>query len=475
MGGGLMELVAKGAQDIFLTGNPKVTYFKSIYKRHTNFSIETIEQTFTGVLDFNQKRIVSTINRQGDLLAGITIEIDLPIMEGKNSTNTNSLYWVRSIGNYIIDNVQLEIGGQIIDTVYGEWMEIWNELTLPSSKQNGYNEMIGKDLISTKEHTLIIPLQFWFCRNIGSALPLVALQYHEVKIYLNLRSFQECWRKSLKKFTVTSTNTNPGTFSIAGTEDITTNYIGGKFVFENDETEYEIASTDSTAETITLTSSIPSSVSSKTAYIIENQPKQDYSLKDVRIYCDYIFLDTNERKFFAQNKHVYLIEQLQYNGISSYESTQGNIKIPLEFNHPCKELFWVNQRNFIKSLNGGFHYSKNPEIESSLVANEPIIKDSLLFINGQERFEIRKENHFRLEIPYKVHTRIPDNFIYVYSFCLKPEQNQPSGSCNFSRLDSSELVINYEAGISNSITRIYALNYNILNIKNGMGGLAYSN
>ena len=93
-------------------------------------------------------------------------------------------------------------------------MEIWNELTLPSSKLNGYNEMIGKDLIATKEHTLIIPLQFWFCRNIGSALPLVALQYHEVKIYLNLRSFQECWRKSLKKFTVTSTNTNPGTFSI---------------------------------------------------------------------------------------------------------------------------------------------------------------------------------------------------------------------------------------------------------------------
>ena len=161
--------------------------------------------------------------------------------------------------------------------------------------------------------------------------------------------------KSLKKFTVTSTNTNR-TFSIAGTEDITTNYIGGKFVFDDDETEYEIASTDSTAETITLTSSIPSSVTSKTAYIIENQPKQDYSLKDVRIYCDYIFLDTNERKFFAQNKHVYLIEQLQFNGISSYESTQGNIKIPLEFNHPCKELFWVNQRNFIKSLSGGFHF-----------------------------------------------------------------------------------------------------------------------
>ena len=205
MTGGLLELVAKGAQDIFLTGNPSVTFFKSIYKKHTNFSFESVQQSIVGDQNFG-KSLNCKLDRKGDLLSGITLEIDLPLIESENQEiegTTKYLEWIDSIGHYIIDEVSINIGEQEIDKHYGEWMEIWNELTLNEEHSSGYKQMVGKTGTRIKDKTtLIIPLQFWFCRNIGSALPLAALQYHEVKIILKLRDFESLWHQDIAKFNV---------------------------------------------------------------------------------------------------------------------------------------------------------------------------------------------------------------------------------------------------------------------------------
>ena len=478
MGGGLMELVAKGAQDIYLTGNPNVTYFKSVFKRHTNFSMETIQQSFSGDLNFG-KKLNATIKRTGDLLSGITLEIDLPAITGKRS---KPLYWTNAIGHTIIRNVELEIGGTIIDKQYGEWMEIWSELTTNESHMAGYKTMIGKNntsqgILANEKKKLIVPLQFWFCKNIGLALPLVALQYHEVKVYVDLRPFNECWKKTVKRYYVEVDSSNQQQINIisGGTGDINSTFStddvfnGQKLIWEEDGKE-ETVSSRVDSDTIQMTSN---SVTGRTGYmyLLIDEPDKNYDLDDIRIYCDYIYLDTNERKYFAQNSHVYLIEQVQFNGNTSYNLAQESNKIPIEFNHPCKELFWVSQIDLCKTFNNHINFSNSVDEDES---DHPI-NDVVLYINGHERFEQRNANHFRFEIPYKRHTRIPNNYIYVYSFSLKPEQMQPSGTCNFSRLDSSELLINYKKNLLASNTRVYGLNYNILNVKNGMGGVAYSN
>ena len=478
MGGGLMELVAKGAQDIYLTGKPNVTYFKSIFKRHTNFSIESIQQSFTGDLNFG-KRITCTIKRTGDLLAGISIEIDLPAMTGSRGS---VLKWTNSIGHSIMNQIELEIGGQIIDRQYGEWMEIWSELTTEGGHLDGFKTMIGKSVTqqgvnANEKVKLIVPLQFWFCRNIGLAIPLVALQYHEVKLYLDLKPFDQCWKKEVKRYYVETNSSNQDRVDIVsgGTVPYETDFkvadvfANQKFYWEIDGKEETVSSRNSGTQ-ITLSANTVAGRKGY-AYLQTDKPDKEYAIEDIRIYCEYIFLDTNERKYFAQNQHIYLIEQLQYNGNTSYRLSQDSSKVQLEFNHPCKELFWVSQMDLAKTFNHNLNFSDKIDIT---YGDNPIV-DCLLHINGQERFSVRNANHFRLEIPFRRHTRIPENFIYVYSFSLKPEQSQPSGTCNFSRLDSSELIVNFKNGLVASKFRVYALSYNILNVKNGMGGVAYSN
>merc|ERR1711935_900792 len=293
MGGGLMQLVAYGAQDIYLTGNPQITFFKVVYRRHTNFSMESIEQTYNGTADFGRK-VVCTASRNGDLIHRVYLQVTLP---GVVAVGDDYFRWVNWVGHALVKNVEVEIGGQRIDKHYGDWLHIWNELTQTAGKQAGYANMVGNvDRLfrpvgrlggaggagtssirqaGTAEGempavTLYIPLQFWFCRNPGLALPLIALQYHEVKINLEFRTLAECCG-------------------------------------------------------VSSTSNIPSGV----------------SLTGASLYVDYIYLDTDERRRFAQVSHEYLIEQLQFTGDESVTST--NNKIKLNFNHPCKELVWVTQ------------------------------------------------------------------------------------------------------------------------------------
>jgi hypothetical protein len=398
MGGGLLQLVAYGAQDVYLTGNPQITFFKVVYRRHTNFSMEAIEQTFNGTADFG-KRVTCQISRNGDLIHRMYLQVTLP-------AQGSGLEWTDYVGLALINNIELEIGGQRIDKQYGDWMYIWNELTLNYGKRTGYRSMVGASIGATNTATtLYVPLEFWFCRNPGLALPLIALQYHEVKVNLEFRTLAQL-----------------GAYDVAGT------FLG------------------------------PTSV----------------SLGSTSLWVDYIFLDTDERRRFAQLSHEYLIEQLQFTGEEIATASSTSSKVKLNFNHPVKELVWVMQRDVnVSSSNDWFNYSDN-QVEGS---GNNLITSAKLQLNGHDRFAERAGAYFNLVQPYQHHTNIPTNEgINVYSFALKPEEHQPSGTLNFSRIDSAVLNLGHTGlGAFAGKIRVYAVNYNVLRVMSGMGGLAYSN
>jgi hypothetical protein len=378
MGGGLMQLVAYGAQDIYLTGNPQITFFKVVYRRHTNFSMEAIEQTLNGTYAVSSRQ-TSTISRNGDLVKGLWWE---------NTVATNQDFNLANPGYTQFDNIELEIGGQRIDKLTGNYMAAWAELTQPNPTglsvasnaaiANGtwtlFQKMALAGGVTDGGNTMAavgvhcIPVPFWFCRNAGLALPLIALQYHEVKVNVT-------WGSAVRT----------GTFA---------------------------------------------------------QPK---------LYADYVYLDTEERRRFAQVSHEYLIEQVQHQSQSSASTHE------LNFNHPVKELIWT----------GAVTDGLPATIGASTVTYQ-------LKLNGHDRFSARPVQYFTRAQVWEHHTGYGGvstlDSIGVYSFALKPEEHQPSGTCNFSRIDNAQLVAS-----SATALEIYAVNYNVLRVMSGMGGLAYSN
>ena len=367
MGGGLMQLVAYGAQDIYLTGNPQITFFKVVYRRHTNFAMEAIAQTFDGQVS-SGCTVSATISRNGDLVHRVYLEVD-------NATTVKNAF-------ALVDQVDLEIGGQLIDRHYGKWMAVWCELTHSTSKHDQLSMLIDATAVGTKvgaaaaQDRVWIPLQFSFCRNPGLAIPLIALQYHEVKINV--------------KFGTLPTSAN------------------------------------------------------------------------VCMYCDYIYLDTDERRRFAQTSHEYLIEQVQ-SSLANCVAAGCTQKVTLHFNHPVKELVWMEENA------GQWGLTSKSLWTTAKTGN------MLLRLNGHERFTARDATYFADVQRYQHHTgarAVPytsgANSLYVYSFALQPEEHQPSGTCNFSRIDNAVLELT-------GSTDIYAVNYNVLRVMSGMGGLAYSN
>jgi len=401
MGGGLMQLVAYGAQDIYLTGNPQITFFKVVYRRHTNFSMEAIEQTWDGSsTGTSAARCTATISRNGDLVHRMYLEVTAT---GPPSLTAN---YDNPMACAIVD-VELEIGGQKIDKHTGSWMNVWAHLTEPNPSgftgeqaiaHNTFNGTLfqnttglgGAHGTDTNDYKFFTPLYFWFCRNPGLALPLIALQYHEVKIILN--------------------HNFANGFSGAGPTN--------------------------------------------------------------QLWCDYIYLDTDERRRFAQVSHEYLIEQVQEGTIST--TAGSNV---LNFNHPVKELIWT--------VVGTIGASAGQDAAGANTAITSATATYQLKLNGHDRFAARDSRYFTRTQVWQYHSgaggllpmdgsaaggRFSDG-IAVYSFALKPEEHQPSGTCNFSRIDNAQLVTTG----TNDATTIYAVNYNVLRIMSGMGGLAYSN
>ena len=542
MGGGLMQLVAYGAQDVYLTGNPQITFFKVVYRRHTNFSVEPIQQVFNGAADFG-RTVTCNLNRNGDLITNMYSVVNL---KSASTSVTTEQKWgyARRLGYALIQETKVEIGGSKIDEQYGDWLNVWQELTIKAGQVRGHAKMIGdvpelnKFELTHNAYTLYVPLAYWFNRHNGLALPLIALQYHDVRVTIQYRAASEC-----------------------------VNYEG-----------YAGAA-------------LPANLGMDDSYLL----------------IDYVYLDSEERKRFAQASHEYLIEQLQFNGSEALTAQTSKFRLnfnhPSKFliwvphlgkyakseaflsyaddgdwetakeragkliwlasrplvdaepdssgemvigdsagapgtdNHPaargdCNALladlakkvdgqlmFQYNNTNYqadpenvvmlandltsadisvtINALMNGdataakffqltkprnahgvfvvdhFNYGRNLDRTANPV------KSAKLQLNGHDRFQERDGQYFNYVQPWQHFSNTPADGINVYSFALKPEDHQPPGTCNFSRIDNATLNVTVEdrtdVADNDSNLNIYTVNYNVLRVMSGMAGTAYSN
>ena len=430
MPGALLQLVAYGAQDVYLTGNPQMTFWKAVYKRHTNFAMESIEQVFNGQGDFGSY-VQCVVGRNGDLIHSTYLVVTLPEIDccwseapceqvdmdfaeaagmaianrwawaaGPRGKDANWARWIDYPGENIIEYAEVEIGGTVIDKQYGEWMHIWNQLTLTDEKKKGYHKMIGHTTELTyltmgqappmskcscckqlcegcqgpcntcafrcnlPETTLYIPLLFWFCRNPGLALPLIALQYHEVKINIQLRNL-DCLLWAVDSLS------DGGIAGKTEQELLSVLFTGGMSMYiDNGENDCSGASAAALAacspnlsqlwskpcgtlqkasagasKTITLD---VSGVAPVTATVARSNTDGAYNkhLVSCSLFIDYIFLDRDERRYMAQNPHQYLIEQVQFNDTISTALSENTVE--LNFNHPCKEIFLTTQQEYFR-------------------------------------------------------------------------------------------------------------------------------
>ena len=415
-GGGLLQLVAKGKQDVFLTGNPQISWFKMVYRRYTNFAIESQPMYFDGTPNFG-KRITCTVPRRGDLLGPVFLEVTLPALT--YSDGVTPVKWVNSIGHALIQEITFEVGEVEMDRQTGEWMEIWSRFTIDESRKEGFYNMIGKvDNYNPSQPPgkLYIPLIFWFCKNPGLYLPLIALQYHQIRINITLQPLN-------------------------------------KLIFPDPASENN------------------PSVPCTPIYNNAGNPI------DLMLYGDYIYLDTEERRRFVSNAHEYLVEQVQYTPAISIPAATNQITIPVEFNNPIKEFFWVIKRDALATNLELFNYSslgiREPGIRTDLLAS------AIIQFDGFDRFYQRDAGYFRLVQPYQRHTCIPvDSFIYNYSIALRPEEMQPSGTANASRLDSLVFQLNLNQNVTpargNAHCIIFATNNNVFRVIEGFGGLLFT-
>ena len=459
MAGGLMQLVAYGAQDVYLTGQPKVTFFQAVYKRHTNFAMENIQQTVNGS-PANGGRVSVTIARNGDLVGDMYIRLQPTQANSSNLTSNNTNFDMCWVAERAIADIELTIGGQRIDKHYQTWWRLYAELFLSESEKINYGKLTSSSspfYDTVNPNSVYLPLLFFFNRNPGLYLPLIALQYHEVRLDFDLTSYF-------------------------------TSYFGAS------------------------------------AQVFE-------------VWANYVYLDTEERRRFAQKGHEYLIEQVQHTGgdsiTASYSGTLGTAAssqtIRLSFNHPVKELIWCYTNTSSTAYNSLWNFSTScanvnvtcaalpgtaygalphtigaprlfsnvgsiingtatavtgnvywvEEGSSNVTAGAQVEVGPLynfkLVLNGQDRFKEQQGKYFNQYQPYVYHSGVPYPGIYCYSFALQPEEHQPTGTCNFSRIDNAQVAINMKANYTTTLQKMFAVNYNILRIQSGMGGLAFSN
>ena len=440
-GGTLTTLIAQGAADVLLTGEPSITFWRYKYKQHTNFAIESISQQFTGRISFGGSAQL-TINRTGDLIYNQYVVIKLPgirtvggdddqDIDYANTPDSNQYpvhpdheveadrpvtygdtwcHWHEAIGQHLIKRVSIVIGGQVIDTLYSDFLFMWEELTGKAGKR--LMEMIGKSQTflqrieaSALDRILYVPLPWWFTTTTGNALPLISLQFHGVQVHVDFEELRNCVVVNSKKVTIQTT----------------------------DQQSLTNASLDAWLETV------------------------------------YVYLDQDERQRFADGEFEQLIKQHQQ--FKTCTSSQC-LRVQLNFNHPVLELIFAVRQKCMEDRNEYFNYSGSQ-------GTDPIAQVGLN-LNNLAKFAPRHGSWFRLVQPYQHHSNIPESYTYCFSFALNPEDDQPSGSANFSRIDNVELVLDLQDGLlcssSNSATVVvYALSWNSLRFKSGLGGLMFAN
>lgn len=496
MGGGLMQLVAYGSQDVYLTGNPQITFFKVVYRRHTAFSVEAVQQVFNGFANWGHS-VSATISRNGDLLYRMYITITLPSVPANGATQFRWLNW---LGHIIVQQAEIVIGGQRIDRHYGHWLHIWNELTQTFGHQAGYATMVGNvpklvqsSIDTTPSITLYVPLRFWFNRNVGLALPLVALQYHDVQVNLTLANLQDCYWAS-------ATNRVPGDLLDVS---LWVDYI---YLDTEERRRFAQASHEYLIEQLQFSGDIPLNSTSELLKMAFNHPVKEViwtvqkdSIIDPTLMLDYggqqwfNFTDALDYTYFSGTPQDPLgggIGTAAFNVGNWYQSlpmtgtangsvatagkygSAGSSIASLKFN----DLFGTTSNSSSRAWT-----SQLPVFDSG----ENPISLAKIMLNGHDRFTAREGRYFNTVVPQECHENCPATGINVYSFSLKPEDHQPSGTCNFSRVDIAQLNLNITSttytspitvsGTDSAKIRIYATNYNVLRVLSGMAGLAFTN
>jgi hypothetical protein len=551
MGGGLMQLVAYGAQDIYLTGSPQITFFKVVYRRHTNFSVEPIPQTFNGAADFG-RTVTCTINRNGDLITNMYVNINLAAVSGVQS----DFGYVRRLGLAIVQHYKIEIGGSKLDEQYGDWLNIWYELSHKTGQERGYANMIGDvpaltniDSNDKPQYQLYVPLQFWFNRNNGLALPLIALQYHDVRITIDFRAASGCTN-------IMSSGISP-TISMNDAQ-LIIDYV---YLDSEERKRFAQASHEYLFEQLQFTGSESlASLNNKyrlnfnhpSKYLIWATHLEKYTNQSQYIaytagsdwkaaldrYAklmwvatrDGLIVDANGSFFYTVTSDLGNDIQpmaaswadgvdLKVTGQAIFPSNidiSGSVAAPnTTFGASIDNVVLMSNNYTIADLSLDITTVFNNVVGSPsnaalsfLASNSYIITDYFnygnnidgtdnpcvtgkLQLNGSDRFQERDGSYFNYVQPWQHFSNTPADGINVYSFALKPEDHQPSGTCNFSRIDNATLQVslgyqnqqgnqsyftNTLGGTgSSSILNIYTVNYNVLRVMSGMAGAAYSN
>lgn len=410
--GGLIQLVAYGNQDLFLTSSPSITFFKSSVRRYTAFAVESIQLLPSSASAFG-RRSVFVISRNGDLAGAAFIQWDLPKIEV--TSGDGHIAWTQYLGHVLAQEITMSIGGSQIDKHTTEWLQILFELQTPASKIDGYNYLIGQrselytPAVSIDAATIYTPLQFWYNRAVGLSLPLIALQFHESKIEILVRQIQEC-------YIVTSTQSPP------------------------------------TVPTVKVTGDL-----------------------NVSIWQDYVFLDVSERSSIAAEAQEQIIQLLSWTGVETASGT--SYKSRLAYNHPSLYMAFALRlsENTDNGANRWCDFTLSGTSGSPYQGDSPLV-DAVLLLNGTERFQKREAAYFAYIQPLQRFTRVPGRaWIYVYSFSLFPETSQPSGSLNASRIDQLSWVLTLN-NPSNKTFQVFffSQHVNVLRIKSGMAGLAFS-
>ena len=484
-----MQLVALGAQDVFLTGSPEISYFKMVYKRHTNFSMESVRQSFNTkpTLDVKGNTFTCRINRVADLLQDIILSVELPDIY---SSDKFRFRWIENIANYMIYTCSIRIDTQVIDQLWGEWMDIWNELSLSADKREGYNKLTGNveefmnpkslnpyivydhnnitysqypiagtsvEYPSIKKRRLFLPMPFWFSKSPGLAIPLIAIQYQQIEITVELRGIEDLYQIY---HSPTGMYISPYEYRNKIEESRIDKNVPLPVILEKLNTD-------------TVLNVLNNEVSINRFLVPIGQSYLNVSTTidiDAYLECNYVFLDENERKAVATQSHDFLIERVHR---IDKEGILNSGTIDLVLQNPVKEIIWITRRGDAEKYNSWSNFT------NSIVKlpNSPILKTAKLLWNGMERFEDKPPEFFNYIQPYKHHTRCPKDGIYVYSFALYPEKLQPSGTFNASTINKIQMYITTNPPLNNYEYEFvfYALYYNVFRVMSGSAGMVFAN
>ena len=565
MPGGIIDLQFTGASNIYLTGNPQITYFKNVYKKYSNFSMEYIELPFKTISDLQsntETKNTCKIERHADLVKDIYLLYDLPAIynyfelpvedldddifdelgiDTQLFSDMTKMYipfkWVDSIGNILINETSLNLNGQSINKLRGEYMEVKSRMTLNESKKKVYDKMVnGYNQSSNYQHItnmdasgnfsypgisskrLYVPLDFWFCKNSAFALPLIALQYTLCDVDIQFSRYNYLFKIGNPLISPMELKANN---NLSEDNQKIYNFIDAYIKIMNNNFNLNIFSFDNIIKIFIITDWTP----------------------NYMLLANYIFLDNDERKFFAQTSHEYLIQQTHYHLHDGLK--RGLNKFKININHPVTEFIWYlkkeldtldnnwfnfttlknnilidemdKYRNLITNITEDNHnlfnsnYLQNlNKLDSSLNIvlrdrfrnlfgeeifttnrtlvdktkwdNYSIMKTFKLLFNGNDRFSMRDNKFFEYLQIYKYHSGNTMKGLYNYNFSLDPENiKQPSGAVNMSRINKQEIEMEiYNTGNPDQYynkfdLHLYSVNYNVFRIIGGIGQITFSN